>query len=422
VPFELGYRVPRADWAIACFERLRLLELQHGSPSKPLMMPLAQPALSLIESLGRDAQARQKEAAGLMCSALGKARGQALRLSLVLELLWWSAEDSAAAPPKEISKRAFEAAAILVGEYFMPMAERVYGDAAVGRSHRNAASLARWILREQAHEVHVREVQRKRLSDLTTAEVIHNAAAVLVDADWLRSPPQNHAFGPRPRLAPTLLTRLFSMRHIRPVVTLFDGVTDCDTVRHCWGRWRRPRHFPRCVERCYSLSHLNAIRCGTPNPTDHSQRRQCLLCPRSTDENNGFALWSVPRAAALEPPAQTICERRSRPRGHFWSGVNRPAVAPASGRLAPAIASDNPEFSDSLGVLCGASNSLRSRTDSRPNTKELTRLTSRAIEPGRSTQTRMIPVVSLAPMRMLRRTDPTIETCAASEILNEYPR
>jgi hypothetical protein len=312
VPFELGYRVPRADWAIACFERLRLLELQHGSPSKPLMMPLAQPALSLIESLGRDAQARQKEAAGLMCSALGKARGQALRLSLVLELLWWSAEDSAAAPPKEISKRAFEAAAILVGEYFMPMAERVYGDAAVGRSHRNAASLARWILREQAH---------RRFNGNGCRTSRRPRSSTMPRRSWLmRTGFARHrriTRSGRGRALPTLLTRLFSMRHIRPVVTLFDGVTDCDTVRHCWGRWRRPRHFPRCVERCHSLSHLNAIRCGTPNPTDHSQRRQCLLCPGSTDENNGFALWSVPRAAALEPPAQTICERRSRPRGAF---------------------------------------------------------------------------------------------------------
>jgi hypothetical protein len=200
VAFRLGRRVPRTDWAIECLDRLRWLDLQRD-PLQPLIVPLAAPAVPLIEKFGREAQVRQSEAGGLMSSALGNARGQALRLSLVLELLWWCAEDGAAPPPIAISEHAFAQAAILVGEYFLPMAERVYGDAAVGRKHRNASTLARWILREKATEVHVRDIQRKRLSGLSSAELIHDAAGVLVDADWLRSPPGQEAFGPRPRLA-----------------------------------------------------------------------------------------------------------------------------------------------------------------------------------------------------------------------------
>ena len=92
-------------------------------------------------------------------------------------------------PPDSISKEAFAAAATLVGEYFMPMAERVFGDAGATDVERNAATLARWIDREHPDEVHVRWLQREvRLPGLRSAEQIKDAAKVLVDADWLRAP------------------------------------------------------------------------------------------------------------------------------------------------------------------------------------------------------------------------------------------
>ena len=54
---------------------------------------------------------------------------------------------------------------------------------------RNAATLARWILKERPDEVHVRRMLREvRLPGLRSAEQIKAAAKVLVDADWLRAP------------------------------------------------------------------------------------------------------------------------------------------------------------------------------------------------------------------------------------------
>ena len=92
-------------------------------------------------------------------------------------------------PPDSISEEAFAAAATLVGEYFMPMAERVFGDAGATDVERNAATLARWILKERPNEVHVRRLLREvRLPGLRSAEQIKAAAKVLVDADWLRAP------------------------------------------------------------------------------------------------------------------------------------------------------------------------------------------------------------------------------------------
>ena len=76
-------------------------------------------------------------------------------------------------PPDSISKEAFAAAATLVGEYFMPMAERVFGDAGATDVERDAATLTRWILKERPDEVHVRTLIREvRLPGLRSAEQI----------------------------------------------------------------------------------------------------------------------------------------------------------------------------------------------------------------------------------------------------------
>ena len=124
-----------------------------------------------------------------MRSALGKARGLALRLSLVLEFLWWCGRDGMEPPPTQISARAFVAAAHLLDDYFIPSAERVYGDAAASASERNAATLAKWIVAKRPSEVYVRDMQRKvRLPGLTSADAIKGAADALVEADWLIEP------------------------------------------------------------------------------------------------------------------------------------------------------------------------------------------------------------------------------------------
>jgi hypothetical protein len=206
VPFRLGKEKPRAAWAIQALNRLRELELAAplaiGEQQNPVMVPLAAEALPLIEQFGRDMQTAQQEAGGLMRSAYGKARGLVLRVSLVLEYLWWSGTNGVSPPPIFISVKAFLAAATLIADYFMPMAERVYGDAAATARERNAATLSRWIVKAKAMEVHVRHVQRNvRLHGMGTAETIIEAAEALVEADWLSEQASVKAKGKRPRNA-----------------------------------------------------------------------------------------------------------------------------------------------------------------------------------------------------------------------------
>jgi hypothetical protein len=201
VSFRLGHQAPRAKWAIRALDRLRELDLHPGDPSMPIMVPLTAEGRSLIESFAGKMQDRQKGAGGLLRAAYGKARGQALRLALVLEMLWWCGKDGASPPPIRISPRAFSTAALLIEDYFMAMAERAYGDFAATTRDRNAAVLARWVLKTRSKEMHIRRLQRQiRLPGLRTAEQIRDAAEVLIAAGWLCPPTPSTGFGPRVRL------------------------------------------------------------------------------------------------------------------------------------------------------------------------------------------------------------------------------
>ena len=212
-PFRLARITPGADWATTALDRLRLLEMQPGAagePARPIMVPLTEAALQHLEAFARDMQDRQQHAAGLMRSALGKARGLALRLSLVLELLHWCARDGYGPPPSTISEAAFVAAAHLVADYIVPMAERTYGDAACPEADRNAATLARWITRDHPAEVYVRHLLREvRLPGLMEADKIKAAASVLVEAGWLL--PTSIGFGAASKVAYPVNPRVFEV-------------------------------------------------------------------------------------------------------------------------------------------------------------------------------------------------------------------
>jgi len=209
IPFRLGRQTPGADWAIRALDRLREIALMPGNPPRPMLVPLSTEAQFSLERLAQHIQARQSDAAPLLRSALGKARGQVLRLSLILELLWWCAEESVLPPPTRISPRAFAAAAVLIDEYFIPMAVRAYGDAQPTVRERNAAVLARWIVSARPEELHPRRLQREvRLPGLRTAEQIREAAEMLIAARWLCVPDQPARFGPRPRLCYRINPRL----------------------------------------------------------------------------------------------------------------------------------------------------------------------------------------------------------------------
>ena len=221
VEFDLGRRAPGIAWATEALDKLRILELLldagDANQARPILVPLEPPAVEAMREFGRQMQTRQAFAGGRMRSALGKARGHALRLSIVLELLWWCARETIQGPPTRISLRAFTAATQLMRDYFVPMAERVYGDAAVTHIERNASTIAAWIARDRPDEVYVRQLQREvRLPGLRAAHDIRAACDFLVEADWLEPPPKTEFGQPRARVAyainPALWRRLDDAR------------------------------------------------------------------------------------------------------------------------------------------------------------------------------------------------------------------
>jgi hypothetical protein len=127
---------------------IRLADLvmskNDGGEAIPAYVHLASDARRVLVDLAREAKARERKACGLLKSAYGKVRGQALRLALVLEYLWWCVDGGP--EPTRISCAAMEAAAALMDAYFIPMAIRVLGDASVPADERNARTLAAWIM------------------------------------------------------------------------------------------------------------------------------------------------------------------------------------------------------------------------------------------------------------------------------------
>jgi hypothetical protein len=88
VDFRIGTVASNAEWAIAALDRLRMLQMTAGPASEPVKVPLAAEGRELLDEFGRETQRARKRASSWMRSAYGKARGQVLRLSLVLQFLW----------------------------------------------------------------------------------------------------------------------------------------------------------------------------------------------------------------------------------------------------------------------------------------------------------------------------------------------
>jgi len=157
-------------------------------------------------------QEQKETTAGLMRSAIGKARGLVLRLSLVLKYLWWCAKDGYEAPPEIITEDAVRTAARFVSEYVLPMAERTYSDAASTEIDSNTVRLAHWIKKERPDFIHVRNMQRNvRLQGLRDAKAIHAACAALIEAGWLGRPAPTIGFQQRGTKAYPVSPRLWEV-------------------------------------------------------------------------------------------------------------------------------------------------------------------------------------------------------------------
>ena len=173
-------------------KRLSDLEMDDPPPPqwipRPVVLGLTEEATDRFEDWRREHAKGEEERAGLVASHFGKLPGLLLRLALVLEHLWWCGDKGE--PPKRITEAAVTAAIGLIEDYWKPMAERTFGDAALPSNERKAATLARWLLKERPELVNARDLRKGvRLPGLREAADVDAAFAVLVEAGWVRLAP-----------------------------------------------------------------------------------------------------------------------------------------------------------------------------------------------------------------------------------------
>lgn len=171
------------------YRRLEGLRWGQGNDGQPVSvtLPLSRSAADLFEAWQTDNAEADGDASGLLKSFYGKQDGALLRIALTAELAaWaWTGGDE----PREVSLATIEAAAEWIDDYAKPMAARVYGDAAMPAAERNAAILARYIMKAGLHTFNKRELKRSphksALPTLREAEAMDKALEVLCDAGWI---------------------------------------------------------------------------------------------------------------------------------------------------------------------------------------------------------------------------------------------
>jgi putative DNA primase/helicase len=153
-----------------------------GHPTA-ITLPLSSAAADLFEAWQKDNGEVDADASGLLKSFYGKLDGALLRIALTAELSAWAWRGGD--EPREISLATVEAAAEWIDDYAKPMAERVYGDAALPTSERNAAILARYIVRNQFQTFNKRDLKRSphksQLPMVRDAKAMDAALEVLTD-------------------------------------------------------------------------------------------------------------------------------------------------------------------------------------------------------------------------------------------------
>lgn len=193
-PDPIRYQRPRQIADVSKLERLyrRLSGLSATMTDdgrvEPHVLPLADDAADVFEAWVRDNDDAVREASSLYKGFVGKLRGMVLRLSLVTELLAWAAtgEDE----PTTVSLTTLVAVLDFVDTYAKPSAVRVFGDAALPEAERNAAALARHIVKIGAERINARDIRRNSgIATLRATPEMDAATEILVEANWLRPAP-----------------------------------------------------------------------------------------------------------------------------------------------------------------------------------------------------------------------------------------
>jgi hypothetical protein len=182
---------------------LRRLEGLPWHPPERGVLPFTEEAATTLQEWREEVAEMAEGASGLLLSWLGKLPGFTLRLAVVFQHLDWLAQPEAAPPPAAVDADAVARAIGFLSEYAVPMARRVFGEAALPEAERDARRLARWWLRQNPRPevLNARALRRTPSGPgIVTADRIEAALDDLAAAGWCRPSPWRAGDAPgRPR-------------------------------------------------------------------------------------------------------------------------------------------------------------------------------------------------------------------------------
>ena len=152
-------------------------------PPEPVLLPFTAPAQDILHA--RREMVASAEARGLLGAWMGKMPGHVVRLAVIFQHLAWLADGGE--PPRVIDEMATGRADGLLGEYFLPMAERFFGVNALPQSARDARTLAQVIVEECRERLNSRTLGRE--GPIRDVERVKAALLDLEAAGWVRRDP-----------------------------------------------------------------------------------------------------------------------------------------------------------------------------------------------------------------------------------------
>ena len=197
VPFQRPRLLADDASATQALRRLMGLSLVYKDPEgwEPACIPLHPDSANEMEAWCKSNQTASESASGKLASHYGKLPGIVLRLSLVLEYLWWAVRADLP-EPREVSVRALAAAIALVDEYFVPMAVRAFSDAALPQERRLASSLARHIVTNKLCRINARDLYKDgKVSGLVDRAAVDIATQYLIESNWITPAPSRNGVG-----------------------------------------------------------------------------------------------------------------------------------------------------------------------------------------------------------------------------------
>lgn len=184
VPPKTPDHVPPVETLAAAFKRLANLSY----PEQRIIIPLQQEAKAAFEAWHHGTHnAALKAAHGAMKHIMDKHRGGVLRIALTLEYLWWAADPMAGPEPRAVSERAMGYALMLIDEWLIHHAARVFAETSRPAEDSQAATLAKWIVKAKPETINAYAVRiKEKLPGIRDSKGMKVACEGLVSAGWLR--------------------------------------------------------------------------------------------------------------------------------------------------------------------------------------------------------------------------------------------